>query len=176
VGEREFYDEPRANDFTTTRFTVLTEDGELRTDVYALDLEGAGTTAQERDARQQLAQLREELLDLPTTLGAAQVGPEQPYEPVAVAAVNELPYNPDEPAPERTWPGPALPGAELPVGELFCVEVSGPDLADVLAQAAPADGSTQWVWEGQRYIVRFRPLLPDEPSCAELVPVRWLRQ
>jgi hypothetical protein len=79
----------------------------------------------------------------------------------------------DQPAQaEKTWPGPALPGPPLPGAlrpDTHCVTVTGADLPKALAAAAwPTNTLTPWVWDGQRYALSFRPLLPDESTCDDL--------
>jgi hypothetical protein len=167
--------QPMVADAPSTRFTVLTEDGTKVTEVYALGIgdDGSGLTAEQRSARRALQELLDDLSDLPKTLGADVISEQQPYQPSAVAAISRQwtdPGSPDIPAPpERPWPGPALPGAT--VGNhpgLGCVTVTGADLATVLTAASSANVLTPWVSGGSRYLVGFRPLLPEETSCADL--------
>ncbi|EFC85235.1 hypothetical protein [Parafrankia sp. EUN1f] len=69
----------------------------------------------------------------------------------------------------RPWPGPPLPGE--PYGEglgLSCVTSGGGDATKVLAAARTADAITPWTSEGAKWRLTFRPLLPDESSCADL--------
>jgi hypothetical protein len=170
VGERALYDQPYADDYTTTRFTILLADGARHTGVYARGLDD-GLSPGDQAARQRLSEFRDKLLDLSATLGDGHISDESPYEPDAVAAVNRAwPYPSDFPVParpERAWPGPALPG-QTSTADASCVEVTGPGLTELLAGAASADEATPWMWEGQRYVVWFRPLLPDESSCTDL--------
>jgi hypothetical protein len=42
------------------------------------------------------------------------------------------------------------------------------DAGPVLAAAKTANARTPWVSGGTRWEVNFRPLLPDETSCADL--------
>jgi hypothetical protein len=167
--------QPPVADAPSTMFTVLTENGPKVTEVYALGIgdDGGGLTAEQRFARRQLQELVDALTDLQATLGADVVDQQRPYQPVRVAAIAREwtdPGTPNVPAPpERVWPGPALPGA--PIGNLpglSCVTVAGADVATVLAAATSANALTPWISAGRRWLVDFRPLLPDETSCADL--------
>jgi len=170
VGSETDYGTPPVTDLPETRFTVSTTDGVRTTTVYALEVD-KGLTAEQVAARQKLRDLQNALTDLPTTLGADAAGEERPYEPTALAAVTS-PYVGAEEGleqPEIAWPGPALPGEPLgSLPDLRCLTVTGDDLAAVLEAAAGANTLTPWVWEGERWLVAFRPLLPDESSCADL--------
>jgi hypothetical protein len=170
VGADIDYGTPWVTDVPDTKFTVSTTDGVLTSTVYALDMD-EGLTAAQIAARQKLRDLRDALTDLPGTLGADAAGEERPYEPVALAAVTSPYVDPDDglDQPEIAWPGPALPGEPLgSLPDLRCVTVSGDDLAAVLEAAAGATTLTPWVWEGERWFVTFRPLLPEESTCADL--------
>ncbi len=132
---------------------------------------GDGLTSAQRTARANLQHLRDTLTDLRRTLGSAEVGPTTSYRPTTVAVVAEPWIQPDSPAPpEIRWPGPALPGEPVPNGPMVnCVTVSGPAAADVLTAAANANRLTPWVSGADRWRIDFRPLLPDEHDCQDLV-------
>lgn len=170
VGADIDYGMPPVADVPDTKFTVSTTDGVLTSQVFALDFDG-GLTDQQVEARQKLRDLQAALTDLPGTLGADAAGEEKPYEPVALAALTYPYVDPEDglTQPEATWPGPALPGE--PLGsrpDLRCVTVTGDDLAVVLEAAEAANTMTPWVSDGERWFVTFRPLLPDESTCADL--------
>jgi hypothetical protein len=158
------------DDVPVTRFMVLA-DGVLReTSVVALFTDQGVSTSQ-ADARQRLRDLRDQLVDLPSTLGP-DAAEDQWYEPERLVAIN-VAYDPARgTAPARAWPGPALPGpsARMRLGpfgtfvDVACLDVTGVHVADVLSQAATANADTLWTWDGQTYEVTLRPLLPDEPS------------
>jgi hypothetical protein len=158
-----------------TRFTVLTDSGLLVTDVYALDFteKSRNLTDSQRSARRALLDLLDDLDNLPRTLGP-DAGDVQPYGPTAIAAITRMwtePASSSQPSqPERAWPGPTLPGG--PMGHLpglSCLTVAGADVTAVVNAAATANVATPWNSDGQRWRVRFRPLLPDETSCADLI-------
>jgi hypothetical protein len=50
--------------------------------------------------------------------------------------------------------------------------ITGTNAAAVLDAAASANVRTPWISDGRRWLVGFRPLLPDEASCENLTP-RW---
>jgi hypothetical protein len=167
---------PPIADAPSTRFTILTTDGYLKTNVYALGIDDThGLSPQQRADRLRLTQFRDQLLSpsMAETPAPGDGPPERPYEPVALAAVTTPWVDPQvpgvDPQPERAWPGPALPGE--PLGDwdhLRCVLVTAPELPAVLEAAATANVVTPWVFQDQRYQVWFRPLLPDESRCAAL--------
>jgi hypothetical protein len=171
VGADVDYGTPWVTDVPETKFTVSTTDGVLTSTVYALGMTEEGLTQSQIEARRKLHDLQTALTDLPTTLGAGAAGEERPYEPKALAALT-YPYAPSDEGleqPEMAWPGPALPGEPLgSLPDLRCVTVTGDDLAAVLAAAADANTLTPWVWEGERWFITLRPLLPEESSCADL--------
>jgi hypothetical protein len=157
-------------DVPSTRFTVSTDAGVFTSEVYALEFE-EGLTERQLAARRKLIDLQNALTDLPGTLGNQEAGQEKPYEPTAIAAVTSpfVEVDDDLAQPELTWPGPALPGEPFgEFGDLRCVTVTGDDLAAVLEAAAQANQLTPWVSDGQRWFITFRPLLPEESTCADL--------
>lgn len=188
VGEDRDLGRPPVADVPTTRFTVVTEESTRRTDVEALGAfdmapsEGVepasgpapetGLSPEALAARAELNALLSALTDLEATLGAEAVGPEQPYEPEALAVVATPWVDPGADLgaqPEVPWPGPALPGESMAEGlDLSCVTVTAPELGDVLAAAESATSATPWTSGGQRWSLAFRPLLPHESGCADL--------
>jgi hypothetical protein len=171
---RDDFGYPLLADGPSTSFSVLTDAGVLRSSVYGLGYDH-GLSPAEIDARRPLADLIDRLLDLPATLGVEIAGPESPYEPVAIAAIHSPWTGTGAPEAVRAWPGPPLPGqpltshhSEIPHGFASCVDMSGATLDAVRAAAATAPAETAWVWDSQRYEIWFRPLLPEESSCADL--------
>ncbi len=170
---------PNVADVPATRFTVTTADGTHVREVEALSVPGlggeqpeAGLTDQQVAAR---ARLRE-LVDAIDALGQQLPAPDS-YVPASVAAIVRPWSAPEEdvtaglpPAPVP-WPGPPLPGE--PVGgllELSCVTATGDQAVAVLAAARDANGLTPWATpDGALWSVTFRPLLPDESGCADLL-------
>jgi hypothetical protein len=175
VGNEVAMPEPIVYDAPSTRFTVLTDVGPRVTNANALDHpdEGGGLNAAQRSARQALRDLLDDLTDLSKTLGPDAVDEQKQYQPEVLAAVSRewtAAESPNVPVqPERTWPGPTLPGG--PVGTIpgiGCVTVTGDDMATVLDAAKTATVLTPWTSDGGKWLVGFRPLLPEETSCADL--------
>jgi len=173
VGVSADYGQPGVADAPDTKFAVLTASGLKTSQVYALgEAAGSGLTDAQIQARAKLKAYLDQLTDLPKTLGKDAVSASTPYEPTAVAAVSG-PWNADSSGvgqqPEIAWPGPALPGQPVRPGfELGCVTVTGNELAATLDAAKKANAATPWTSGGKRWSVAFRPLLPDEASCADL--------
>ncbi|GAA0568964.1 hypothetical protein GCM10010172_61630 [Paractinoplanes ferrugineus] len=130
------------------------------------------TTAQ-RTARNKLAAYVKTLESLS---GAPGVAAPVAYVPDSVAALVRSYVDPqgEEPkSPEIAWPGPTLPGPEMNPGlGIGCVDVTGPATAKVLTSAKTATTSTPWTAGGAKWSITFRPLLPEEKSCAALKGVR----
>ena len=179
-------------DTPTTRFLLVTNEGPVWSDAYALrfsaglevpigepapspsvpvgrgSVDGTFTQVQ-ADARYRLLDLTDALADLPRTLGAGAVGEEVPYAPEAVAVL-AFPRG-DRPAVDPiAWPGPALPGETMGDQGPSCLVVRGDDVAPVLDAASGAVWRTPWADGGTTWSVRFRPLLPDEHGCDDLAP------
>jgi hypothetical protein len=169
VGQIRDYGQPSVADVGSTRVTVRTDSGNLVTEVYALDFSD-GLSATQRSNRAVVKGLVDRLSDLPGTLGAANIGPEAQYQPTSIAAFATT-YDEHDPTlatqPERAWAGLALPGATGRLG-FSCLVATGSDAAQVISAAMEANQATPWTFGGTRWSVTFRPLLPDEHSCADL--------
>jgi hypothetical protein len=175
ITERGDLGSPPIADAPSTRFTLGTAEGVVTRDVYALsefEADATGLTEEQMAGRARLRELLAFLSDLgqrPTPDGRAPV---EPYVPEAVAAISTPWTDPEDDLdhPDRTWPGPALPGA--PIGALpgvGCLTATGDEATAVLAAAEDANALTAWLSaEGTRWSVLFRPLLPDESGCADL--------
>ncbi|WP_299952104.1 hypothetical protein [uncultured Modestobacter sp.] len=162
---------PPLADAPSTRFTLVTDDGPITREVYALqEAEGAGgLTAEQEAARAQLRDLLADLTDLTATLGDDDAAP-APYEPAAVAALARPWSAPadDTEQPELTWPGPELPGEPIAPG-VTCVTATGEEARALAEAARGATTLTPWVGaDGARWSITFRPLLPEESGCADL--------
>jgi hypothetical protein len=160
---------PPVADAPSTRFTLVTAAHTYVREVTALwetPPEGNGLTADQQAARKELSEFLTVLQGPPE--GAASV----PYAPSAVAAMVTPWVDPQDglPQPEVAWPGPALPGE--PTGGLpdaTCVTATGDQAQALVTAAGAANAATPWVTpDGARWSVTFRPLLPDESSCADL--------
>lgn len=151
-------------DAGTTVFTVVEGGRTHTTKAYAMDEGG------DREAVRSLVRFRNDMTDLQRWLPAGSLGAESSYEADRMRIVVG-PYN-AAPEPElkqqpKDWPlasdlGKAGIGA---VDPYRCVVVTGADLATVLKAAREANSLTPWVSGGKRYLLEFRPLMPDEAEC-----------
>lgn len=178
VGETTVLGTPSVADATTTRFTLVTADGRYVREAYALQeslpldpvgpAPGAGLTEEQAAAREELASFLDEL-----TVPAAEPSAVEPYRPDALAVVVSPWIDPEDGLehPGQPWPGPPLPGEPLgTLPEQTCLTVGRDELAPVLDAARQADAATPWLGaDGVRWSLTFRPLLPDESGCADLV-------
>jgi hypothetical protein len=163
---------PPVADAFTTRFTLVLDDRTVVREVYALHEtpdrgEVEGVTPDQAEDRKRLRDLLDSLTAPGDAAGTA------PYEPAAVAAIASPWIDPQDGLahPEQPWPGPRLPGEPVPgptgVG---CVTATGEEAAALLAAASSATTLTPWTTaDGSRWSVTFRPLLPDESGCADLI-------
>jgi hypothetical protein len=170
---------PPLADAPTTRFTLVTAEATYVREVYALFGTSAGgvdgLTTEQLAARQELFALASSLGDL--ALGTVDEEPPPAYVPEAVAAVVR-PWAPsDEDIAQGfvptgvPWPGPPLPGEPLgALPGLTCVTASGDEGRAVAEAARDANMLTPWIAaDGSRWSVTFRPLLPHESGCADLM-------
>jgi hypothetical protein len=169
VAETSDLGSPPVADAPSTRFTVVTASGTHVREVYALSEtppEGSGLTRDQQAARSRLSDLLTALTDTPASQEST------PYVPTAVAAVATPWSDPRDglTQPDIVWPGPSLPGEPMRgLPDLHCVTATGDQAQSLLAAAVPANIETPWVTsDGSRWTVTFRPLLPDESSCADL--------
>jgi hypothetical protein len=171
---------PPVADASSTRFTLVTGGATHVREVYALGATppgppaeepgrapAGGLTAEQEAARAELSAFLDEL-----TSGGL-TGTSEPYTPEALAVLATPWSDPTDELEHRPvpWPGPSLPGE--PVAgpfELSCLTVTGEQASTVLAAAREATALTPWLGEGGgRWSLTFRPLLPDESGCADLV-------
>lgn len=130
-------------------------------------------TAASSQGRQSLSGFVERLLELGTT-AAPDMGP---YTPTSVAVYVASPdpgFSPDVGSqPDAQWPfepplttwGEAMPPEGLSV-DVRCAVVAGADLSAALPALLEATVATPFVDDtGERRILAWRSLLPDETSC-----------
>ncbi|TWP47778.1 hypothetical protein FKR81_31045 [Lentzea tibetensis] len=98
-----------------------------------------------------------ELLDFQDSLHVD--GPATPYRPTKIAAVG---WAPDSSQQGRPWPFAAL---DQRTKEGNCVVLDAAK-AETIARETPK--GTRWRSGEGSYVVVFRPLLPDESTCADL--------
>ena len=169
VGDRSDLGSPPIADAPSTRVTLVTASHTYVREAYALTGtpdDTDGLTAEQHAARKELSGL----VDVLT--GTTADGDTTGYVPSSVAALVRPWTDPQDGLvqPDAAWPGPALPGE--PAGGLFdltCVTATGDQAQALLTAAGSANAETPWVTaDGNRWTVTFRPLLPDESSCADL--------
>ncbi|HWO70215.1 MAG TPA: hypothetical protein VNP94_05610 [Actinomycetota bacterium] len=171
-------DWPVVADAPWTTFTVAAGGVSHVVSAYALGFEEGtegglppGVTEEEAAARRELAAFLRALGDLRSWLPAGAVGPEEPYEPHALRVLVEPWREAPDPAlaqPEVAWPLGPLAGFGEPSGlapGARCGVVEGSDLRALLPLAERANELTSWTSGGERYLLTFRPLLPDESGC-----------
>lgn len=165
---------PPLADVPSTRFTLVTATTTHVREVYGLTetagMADSGLTEAQEAARARLRALLDEVSALAVTGEGAQ-----PWTPEAVSALARPWTPPAEDAvdlvPEpQPWPGPPLPGEPVGALDLGCVTATGEQAAAVVEAARAATVLTPWVTgDGARWSVTFRPLLPHEEGCADLV-------
>jgi hypothetical protein len=167
--------QPGVADAPTTRITVGTSTGTKSVSAVALteaSPDDPRLTPAQRAARAKLAAYVQEVTDLSAAKGMPAA---QPYVPVAVAGLVRPYTKPQDGLPTQPtamdWPGPALPGTSL-TGNLGCAVATGDQAKAVWAAAEKAKSITPWTSGGKQWTVVFRPLLPDESSCADLKGTR----
>jgi hypothetical protein len=162
--------QPPVADAPNTRFTLVTASGTSVREVSALFETPEGSVS---GVTEEQAAARAELSEFLGTLTDMALASSEPYVPTAMAAVASPWVDPGDgltPS-EVAWPGPALPGESTggPL-DVSCVTADADQTAALLAAAADANAATPWVTpDGSRWSVMFRPLLPDESSCADLL-------
>ncbi len=161
------FGQPNVADAPTTRVTV----GDQSVAVVALNEAQAKDpmlTAAQQSARTKLAGFVKKLTDLS---GGDAASTSVAYDPASLAVLARpwtKPAGNDLPQAEIAWPGPALPGDYLnPAIKIGCVVVTGADVDKVMTAAQKANQLTPWTAGGTKYLINFRPLLPDEAGCAQ---------
>jgi hypothetical protein len=101
-------------------------------------------------------------------------GPVRPYRAARVAVlagrVGADAGSGDGPA-VKAWPLAPLDRGERVAGRLLCTVLSGRDAATaerLAASESSGSSGTAWRSGAHLYFVRFRPLLPDETTCADI--------
>jgi len=175
LGPDRSFDLPTIADAPTTVFTAVAGGTRHRISVYAPGFEEdieAGVPEEDVEARRRLVGFASRLGDLESTLQEGTwTGPE-PYRPEAMLLLVLPPGEQPDPEMEpgiEAWPLDTPlrtfgdPATTIPEGS--CGVVDGEDLETVLPLAERATEITLWESEGERYLVAFRPLLPDESGC-----------
>jgi hypothetical protein len=156
------YGDPGITDQARTTVAVSVGGTTRRVAVYALNFSD-GVTAEQRENRQRLERLIQHAGDPDAQRPVVVPGSERRYEPTALV-VRVEPANASD-GETHAWPLGDLAGAE-------CAEHTRADLARALDVARTAHEGDAWESAGATYTVTFRPLLPDERTCADLSPNR----
>lgn len=171
---------PRRAVAVTTRFALTTADGTWVREAHGLSHYWAppgahprdGLTDEQRAGRAALAALVPYLEDVEQRAFGTSAPPEE-YEPTALAVLARPWVEPRSRVsqPVLDWPGPALPGEPLDgSADVGCAVVTGAQTPVVLAAARSGNAATPWrTADGALWAVIFRPLLPDETGCADLL-------
>ncbi|HET7678329.1 MAG TPA: hypothetical protein VFK38_10825 [Candidatus Limnocylindrales bacterium] len=163
-------------DAATTRVTIVADGRVHRIDAYYLEgADDAMVPEQQRPLRRALAAFLARVADAPTFFGPELTAESQPYVPHAMRLLTRAGDAAQMPEPGlvnvRDWPIKAVPllTAGVPAegfGEAArCVLLEGGALVANLAVLSAANELTMWRDAGVTYLVRFRPLLPDETGC-----------
>ncbi|HET6481711.1 MAG TPA: hypothetical protein VFG35_16985 [Actinoplanes sp.] len=165
------FGQPQVADAPTTRVTVRTAQGTQSVAVVALNETQPNDrmlTAAQEAARAKLAGFVQKVGNLSAGGAATQT---VAYQPTSVAVLARPWIEPGGGAvaqPVLDWSGPALPGDYLnPAFKIGCVVVTGAEADQVLTAARKANQLTPWQAGDAKYLITFRPLLPDEKGCAE---------
>lgn len=155
-----------AADMPSTVVTVRADGARHRVSVFGLGLDpknGNHLSDEQRANRERLRRLVDEVGDSSALERFVQPGTERRYEPTSVAVF----VSPAETTDSAThaWPLGDLAATD-------CAVYDGADAASVLAAARNTNDGDVWEAAGATFTVAFRPLLPDERTCADLSPNR----
>jgi hypothetical protein len=164
------FGQPNVADAPNTRVIVRTPAGTQTVTAAALNEaqpQDPMLTPEQVAARTKLSAFVKSLTDLPADQSAVK-----PYAPEALAVLARPWTDPGgaEPAqPAKAWAGPALPGDYLnPTVKIGCVLVTGAEKDKIWKAAGSANAMTPWTAGSGKFLITFRPLLPDENDCAVL--------
>jgi len=151
-----------AADVPSTVVTVRADGARHRVSVFGLGLDPKDwndLSDEQRTNRERLRKLVAEVGDSGALRRFVQPGTERRYAPTAVAVFVSPAGTAD--GPTHAWPLPDFAATD-------CAVYDGADAATVLAAARTANDGDVWEAAGATYTVAFRPLLPDERTCADL--------
>jgi hypothetical protein len=159
------YGDPGVTDQVTTTVTVRVDGGTRQVAVYALGFKGrvSGVTPEQRENRRRLEQFVDLVGDAGSLGDGVVAGSEQRYEPGALAVlVRPLDASDGD---THAWPLGDLAGTG-------CLVLTGGDATTAIAAARGTSDGDAWTSSGASYDLDFRPLLPDERGCDNLVSSR----
>ena len=151
-----------AADVPSTVVTARLDGEQHRVSVFGLGLDPKYRTDlsdEQRANRERLRNLVDEVGDSSALHRFVQPGTERRYEPAAVAVFVSPAETTD--GASHPWPLPDFAATD-------CAFYERADAATVLAAARSANDGDAWEAAGATYTVAFRPLLPDEHTCADL--------
>jgi hypothetical protein len=156
------FGDPGVADQSTTTVTVSVGERTRRVDVYALG-SSDGLTPDQRENRARLDRFIQLAADPDALLTFVVPASERRYEPEALAVL----VRPSDATGGDThaWPLGDLSGTA-------CAVLTGNDLAAVLDAARTARLGDPWISGNVSYRLAFRPLLPDERTCDDVLSAR----
>jgi hypothetical protein len=160
------------SDAPTTTFTLYANGAKQVVSAYALGTRGTCPGTSSDQAPPELAAFAAKLSELGRWLPTGSLGDQQSFAfsetRVFVQAYSASP-EPGLDEPVIDWPlaqglaGFGDPDTSFP--DFRCGVVGGSDLSTLLPDVQRANQLTPWRSDGARYLLTFRPLLPDEHSC-----------
>ena len=175
LGADASYDATNVADASAARFTVVADGATHTIGAYALGMDDPNLDAGATAARVKLRAFAAALGDLPTSVGADNVGQDTGFawDSIAVYVADGAPEPGDSilarnPIP---WPlstplatfGEAATAGTINAGR--CGVVSGADAERLRPLLADATQITPWTSGGTSYTLTFHPLLPDQTTC-----------
>jgi hypothetical protein len=153
------FGDPGVTDQSTTTVTVSVGERTRRVNVYAPGFSD-GLTLDQRENRSRLDRFIQLAADPDALLPFVVPDSERRYDPVAVAAL----VRPSDAADGDThvWPLDDLAGTD-------CVVLNGSDATTALDAARSARQGDPWISGNVTYRLAFRPLLPDERTCDDVL-------
>jgi hypothetical protein len=159
-------------DAPTTTFTLYADGGKHVVSAYALRSSGTCPGASGDQAPPELAPFADKLSSLGSWLPAGSLREQQTFAFSQTRVfVQAYSGSPDQSLKEPVidWPltqslaAFGTPDASYP--DYRCGVVGGSDLSTLLPDLQRANQLTPWQSDGTRYLLTFRPLLPDERGC-----------
>lgn len=164
------YGRPLITDAMVTRVVIVSGGTRHQVLVYALGYPNPGLDDAAMAARARLSQFLDALQHPERMAG---VSAPTPYVPTQLAVFVLGAAGASAPNTPAAWPLGDLANAgtptDWPVGATRCLVLAGADVNTVLDAAAGKDRSTPWRAGDGLWSIAFRPLLPDEHSCADIV-------
>jgi hypothetical protein len=162
---RGVYDDVPISDAGWTHFTINAGGNAKVTQVYAIDsMEYTGSDPVGFHA---LGALKASLIDYARTCGRGEAECLGEYEPLAYRASLVRPWWTDgesEPATNAEWPWSDLDASDFTADESELVRTITPAQAAAVIDQGIADSMTTRAPDDQVYVIRVRPLLPDQQS------------